>query len=80
MLNVSRLIKGSIAALAVVAGGATAMAVVSNERAPHAATAPELTNIALQSTADRFRLEFAEWPRRPRLQHGQYRSLIKHRR
>jgi hypothetical protein len=59
MLNVSRLIKGSIAALAVVAGGATAMAVVSNGQAPYAATAPEPTNSALQSTANRFRLEFA---------------------
>jgi hypothetical protein len=59
MLNVSRLIKSSMAALAVVAGGATAMAVVSNEQAPYAATAPELTNSALQSTANRFRLEFA---------------------
>jgi hypothetical protein len=56
MLNVSRLIKGSITALAVVA---TAMAVVSNEQAPYAATAPELTNSTLQSTANRFRLEFA---------------------
>jgi hypothetical protein len=77
MSNVRRLIKGSIAALAVLAGGATAMAVVSNERAPYA---PELTNSALQSNADRFRLEFAEWPPRPRLQHGKYHSLIKHRR
>jgi hypothetical protein len=56
MSNVSRLIKGSIAVLAVVAGGATAMTV---ERAPYAATAPELTNNARQSTVNRFRLEFA---------------------
>jgi hypothetical protein len=70
MLNVSRLIKGSIVAVAVVAGGVTAMAVVSNVRAPYAATGPELTNGALQSTADRFRWEFAEWPRRPRRQRG----------
>jgi hypothetical protein len=74
MLNVRHLIKGSIAALAIVAGGATAMAVVSNVRAPYAATAPVLMNGAPQSTADRFRWEFAEWPRRPR------HSLIKHRR
>jgi hypothetical protein len=56
MLNVSRLIKGAIATLAVVAGGATAMTL---ERAPYAATAPELTNNVRQSTANRFRLEFA---------------------
>jgi hypothetical protein len=56
MLNVSRLIKGSIAALAVITGGATAMTV---ERAPYGATAPELTKNARQSTVDRFRLEFA---------------------
>ena len=74
MLSVSHFIKGSIAAIAVVAGGATAMAVVRNVRAPYAATAPELTNGALQSTADRFRWEFAEWPQRPR------HSRIKHRR
>jgi hypothetical protein len=76
MLNVSSMIKGAIAALAVVVGGATATAVVSNVRAPHAAVAPELTRGALQSTADRFRWEFAEWPQRPRPRH----SLIKHRR
>jgi hypothetical protein len=35
------------------------MAVISNGQAPYAATAPELTNSALQSTANRFRLEFA---------------------
>jgi hypothetical protein len=34
MLNVSHLIKGSIVAVAVIGGGATAMAVVSNVRAP----------------------------------------------
>jgi hypothetical protein len=56
MLNVSRLIKGSIAALAVVAGGATAMTV---ERAPYVATAPEFPNNARQPTVNRFRLEFA---------------------
>jgi hypothetical protein len=66
MFNVSRLIKGSIAALAVVAGGATAMALVSNEQAPHVVAAPELANGARQSVADRFRSEFAEWPQRPR--------------
>jgi len=65
-VNVSRLIRGSIAALAVVAGGATAMALVSNEQAPHVATAPELANGAPQSIADRFRSEFSEWPQRPR--------------
>jgi hypothetical protein len=54
MLNVSHLIKGSITALAVVAGGATAMTV---ERAPYVATAPQFTN-ARQSTVNRFRLEF----------------------
>jgi len=70
MLNVRRLIKGSIAALAVVAGGATAMAVVSDARAPYVATAPELANNAPQSIADRFRSEFFEWPRRPRRQRG----------
>lgn len=59
MLNVSRLIKGSIAALAVVAGGATAMAVVNNKQVSYVATAPELANSAPQSTADRFRVEFA---------------------
>jgi hypothetical protein len=53
-----RLIKGSIAALMVVAGGATALAVASNGQAPYTATAPELTNSALRSTADRFRSEF----------------------
>lgn len=56
MFNVSRLIKSSIAALAVVAGGATAMTL---ERAPHAVASPELANDAPQSIADRFRLEFA---------------------
>jgi hypothetical protein len=50
------LIKGSIAAVAVVASGATAMTL---ERAPYAATAPELTNNVGQLTANRFRLEFA---------------------
>jgi hypothetical protein len=70
MLNVSCLIKGSIVAVAVVAGGVTAMAVVSNARAPYAATGPELTNGAPQSIANRFRTEFAEWPRRPRRQRG----------
>jgi len=65
-----RLIKGSIAALMVVAGGATAMAFVSHERAPRAATALELANSAPQSVADRFRTEFAEWPTRPRRHHG----------
>ena len=59
-----RLIKGSIAALMVVAGGATAMALVSNERASYVATAPELGNSAPQSVADRFRREFYEWPTR----------------
>jgi hypothetical protein len=53
-----RLIKGSIAALMVVASGATALAVVGNGQAPHTATAPELTISALLSTADRFRSEF----------------------
>ena len=56
MLNVSRLIKVSIAAFAVVAGGATAMAVVGNGQASYAATA---TDSALQSTTNRFRSEFA---------------------
>jgi hypothetical protein len=70
MLNVRRLIKGSIAALAVVAGGAAAMAVVSNEQAPYVATAPELENAAPQSIANRFRSEFADWPRRPRRHRG----------
>jgi hypothetical protein len=69
MLNFSRLIKGSIAALAVVAGGATAMAVVRNEEARYVATTPELANGAPQSIADRFRSEFAEWPRQPRRHH-----------
>jgi hypothetical protein len=53
-----RLIKGSIAALMVVAGGATALAVASNGQAPYTATAPELSNSVLQSTANRFRSEF----------------------
>jgi acyl-CoA reductase-like NAD-dependent aldehyde dehydrogenase len=70
MLNVSRLIKGSIVAVAVVTGGVKAIAVVYNMRAPYAATGPELTNGAVQSAADRFRWEFAEWPRRPRRQRG----------
>jgi uncharacterized protein YgbK (DUF1537 family) len=70
MSNVRRLIKGSIAALAVVAGGATAMAVVSKEQAPYVATAPELANGAPQSIANRFRSEFAEWPQRPRRHRG----------
>jgi NADPH-dependent glutamate synthase beta subunit-like oxidoreductase len=70
MSNVSRLIKGAIAALAVVAGGVTAMAVVSNARAPYVATAPELANGAPQSIADRFRSEFDEWPYRPRRHRG----------
>jgi cytochrome c556 len=58
MLNINRLIKGSIIVLALVAGGATALAVVSNGQAPYRATALELTNSALQSTANRFRSEF----------------------
>jgi hypothetical protein len=70
VINFIRLIKGSIAALMVVAGGATAMALVSNERAPYVAAAPELANSAPQSVADRFRTEFAEWPTRPRRHHG----------
>ena len=53
-----RLIKGSIAALMVVASGATALAVVSNGQAPHMAAAPELTLSARLSTANRFRSEF----------------------
>ena len=55
---IKRLIKGSIAALMVVAGGATALAVVSNGQAPYTATAPELTHSALPSAANRFRSEF----------------------
>ena len=70
MLDVIRLIKGSIAALMVVAGGATAMALVGNEQAPYVATAPELANSAPQSIADRFRTEFAEWPTWPRRHRG----------
>jgi cytochrome c556 len=58
VIHFIRLIKGSIAALMVVAGGATALAVVSNGQAPYTATAPELTHSALQSTANRFRSEF----------------------
>jgi hypothetical protein len=58
MLNINRLIKGSFVVLALVGGGATALAVVSNGQAPYTATAPELTNSALQSTANRFRSEF----------------------
>jgi len=52
-------VKGSIAiaALTVVAGGATAL--VGNGRPPYAITAPESANSAQQSTADRFRLEVA---------------------
>jgi len=65
-----RLIKGSIAAL-MVAGGVTAVALVTNERAPYAATAPELANSAPQSVADRFRREFYEWPTR-RWRHHRY--------
>jgi len=72
VINYIRLIKGSIAALMVVAGGATAMALVSNERAP---TAPELANTAPQSIADRFRTEFAEWPTRPRPHHAHAISI-----
>jgi len=62
MLNVSRLIKGSIAAVAVVAGGATAMAVVSNgQDAPTASISVNRLGKGdvPQSTAYRFRSEFA---------------------
>jgi len=55
MLNIGRLIKVSIAALAVVAGGATAMAVVSND-APIASISLSKGN---QSAANRFGSEFA---------------------
>ena len=58
VIHFIRLIKGSIAALMVVASGATALAVVSNGQAPHTATAPELTLSARLSTANRFRSEF----------------------
>jgi hypothetical protein len=57
MFKVSRWIKGSIAALAVVAGGATAMTI---EHAPYVAAA--LTNNVSQSTVNRFRSEFATAP------------------
>jgi len=53
MFNVSRLVKGSIAALAL---GAAAMAVVGTGRPPYATTP---ANSAPQSTADRLQLEFA---------------------
>jgi hypothetical protein len=62
MLNVRRLIKGSIAALAVVAGGATATAVVSNgQDDPTMSISVNRLDKgdALQSTFDRFRLESA---------------------
>jgi len=62
MLNVSRLIKGSIAALALVAGGATAMAVVSNgQDAPTASISVNRLSKgdAPQSAVIRFRSEFA---------------------
>jgi hypothetical protein len=62
MLNVGRLIKGSIAALAVVAGGATAMAVVSNgQDAPTASISVNRLSKgdAPQAAVNRFRLEFA---------------------
>jgi len=59
MLKVSRWIKGSIAALAVVAGGATAM---TAEHAPYVAAASELTANAPQSTVNRFGSEFATAP------------------
>jgi hypothetical protein len=58
IIHFIRLIKGSIATLMVVASGATALAVVSNGQAPHAATAPELALSARLSTANRFRSEF----------------------
>jgi hypothetical protein len=76
MSNVRRLIKGSVAALSLVAGGATATAVVSKERAPYVVTAPELANGAPQSVADRFRSEFDEWPLRPRRHRRTCHSLI----
>jgi hypothetical protein len=62
MLNIGRLIKGSIAALAVVAGGATAMAVVGNgQDAPTASISVNRLSKGdgPQSTVNRFRLEFA---------------------
>jgi len=77
MPSVTRLIKGCIAALAVVAGCATTIAVVGNARPPYASTAPELASGAPQSTADRFRSEFAEWPRRTRRQHGHVPFITK---
>jgi len=58
VIHFIRLIKGSIAALMVVASGATALAVVSNGQAPQMARAPELTLSARLSTANRFRSEF----------------------
>jgi len=58
VIHFIRLIKGSVAALMVVASGATALAVVSNGQAPHTAAAPELTLSAQLSTANRFRSEF----------------------
>jgi hypothetical protein len=58
VIHFIRLIKGSIAALMIVASGATALAVVSDGQAPHTATAPELTLSARLSTANRFRSEF----------------------
>jgi hypothetical protein len=68
VIHFIRLIKISIATLMVVASGATAMAFIGHERAPHVAT--ELANGAPQSVADRFRTEFAEWPVRPRQHRG----------
>ena len=69
VIHFIRLIKGSVAALMVVASGATALAVVSNGQAPHTAIAPELTLSARLSTTNRFRSEFpasenihAWWP------------------
>ena len=53
MLNVSRLVQGSIAALAV---GAAVMAVVGTGRPPYATTP---ANSAPQSTAGSFHLKFA---------------------
>lgn len=54
MLKVGRLIKGSVAALAVVAGGATGMTIA---HVPSVATTTEITN-----NANRFSSEFAPRP------------------